>query len=229
MDDLESMGNSAKLRDLGLEWSDKVVKEFMEKVGKSHKAEERALFYMTLGSDLLARMYAEVHKDLGARHGEQIGAQVAQKLLETSFSLTSMLLRKHGEDVHVGVKVDFSKVGNARPAGAVAAPTAIEKCECSLDQDGRCASCSGMFRTFFVKMKQSIEIMQSKDIALETICRPCAPRYMDEALAKIVREDLSKFPKETGEAMLNALFMASQSLQAMPMPLTKKAWSDLQS
>lgn len=225
MDDLESMGNSAKLRDLGLEWSDKVVKEFMEKVGKNHKAEERALFYMTLGSDLLARMYAEVHKDFAAQHGEKVGVQVAQKLLETSFSLTSMLLRKHGEDVHVGVKVDFANVANPK---TVALPVS-DKCECSLDVDGRCTSCAKMFRTFLTKMRESIEIMQSKDLQIEKICHPCAPRYMDEALARIVREDLSKFPKEAGEAMMNALFMASQNLQAMPMPLTKKAWSDLQS
>lgn len=227
MDDLESMGNSAKLRDLGLEWSDRLVKEFMEKVGKNHKAEERALFYMTLGSDLLAKMYAEVHKDLGARHGEKVGMQVAQKLLETAFSLTTMLLRKHGEEVQVQLQVKFSDVANAKAREAVPAEVP-EKCQCSLDVDGRCGDCARMFTVFLSRMRESIEIMQSKDLAMEKICRPCAPRYMDEALAKIVREDLVKLPKESAEAMLNALFMASQNLQAMPMPLTKKAWSDLQ-
>lgn len=225
MDDLESMQNSAKLRDLGLEWSDRLVQEFMEKVGKNYQAEERALFYMTFGSDLLAKMYAEVHKDFSARHGEKVGVQVAQKLLETAFSLTSMLLRKYGEEVHVAVKVEFANVANQKPE---LVPQG-EKCVCSLDVDGRCSDCAAMFRTFLSKMRQSIEIIQSKDIQMEKICRPCAPRYMDEALARIVREDLSKFPKEGAEAMMNMLFMASQNLQAMPMPLTKKAWSELQS
>lgn len=229
-EEMKNLENNAKLRDLGIEWSDRIFKEFMEEAGKDYKAEERAMFYMTLGGDLLARMYGDVEKDLGARYGAKAGTQVAQRLLETSFSLVSMLVRRHGSQVQASVRVNFEEIANA--AGKKEEPAcdhaAAKECKCKLDQDGRCGECSDLFRTFFSKMGKAIQVLKSSDLMGTEFCLPCIPRTMDAALARVIREELGDLPPEMSEAVISALFMTSQNVQALPMPLTRKAWGDLQ-
>jgi len=225
---LEEIASGAKLRDLGLEWSDRLVKEFMDQSGKDYKGEERALFYMTLGGDLLAKMYVDVRKDVAARYGKEVGEQVAQKLLRTAFGLSSMLLRRHGEEVAVQIQVDFTEVANFRNQPQPEEPRVTDTCSCALDQDGHCTECASTFKKMFSGMAKAIEILQSNEAMKQNFCRPCAPRHMDAALAQVVREDVSKLPSEGAGALMDALFTASQGLRAMPMPLTKKAWSELQ-
>jgi hypothetical protein len=227
-EELKNLENSAKLRDLGIEWSDRLVKEFMEKVGKSHKAEERALFYMTLGSDLLARMYQEVRKDFEERHGAEVAREVAQKLLSTGLSMVPLLMRRHGADVQASVTIQFEKVANSRLPEACD-HSAAKKCACELDADGRCAACLEMFRKIFSNVGKMVQVMKAGGSEKGDICIPCAPRHMDAALAQVIREELAGLPKEMSEAMMEAMFMSSQNLRSLPMPLSKKAWNEIQS
>lgn len=227
-EELQTFENNAKLRDLGIQWSDRLVKEFMEKVGKTHKAEERALFYMTLGGDLLARMFQDVRKEMGGKHGEEIGDQVAQKLLSTALSFVPVLIRRHGSEVQASVTIRFAKVANSL-AGEECDHSAAKECLCKLDADGRCQSCLGMFKRIFSNVGKMVQVMRGDGTEKGDVCIPCAPRHMDAALAQVIREELAGLPKETSEAMMEAMFMSSQNLQALPMPLSKKAWSEIQS
>jgi hypothetical protein len=226
-EELESLGNNAKLRDLGLERSDRLVKDFMAEM-KDYKSEERALFYMTFAGNLLAKMYSDVRKDITERHDAQSGDQVARKLLETAFSLISVLLRRNGEEVQASVRVNFTDVANFRANEKPEVACDHNVCKCSLDADGRCAECFQMFTDFFSRFSKMIQIMQTNKLMETQFCWPCAPRYMDLSLAQIVKEEVSLLPIEGAEALMSALFMASQNLQALPMPLTKKAWDELQ-
>lgn len=227
-EELDNLGNNAKLRDLGLERSDRLVKDFMAEMGKGYKSEERALFYMTFAGNLLAKMYSDVRTDITERHDAEAGGQVAKKLMETAFSLTSVLLRRNGEEVQATVRVNFTDVANFRAKEAPEASCDHTVCKCALDADGRCAECAKMYRDFFSRFSQMIQIMQVNKIMESEFCWPCAPRHMDSSLAEVVRNDLSQLPVEGAEALMSALFMASQNLQAMPMPLTKKAWDEIQ-
>jgi hypothetical protein len=228
VDELENLGNNAKLRDLGLERSDRLVKDFMAEMN-GYKSEERALFYMTFAGNLLASMYSDVRKDITARHDAQAGDQVAKKLLETAFSLTSVLLRRKGEEVQTSVRVNFTDVANFRANEKPEVACDHNVCKCLLDADGRCAECFQMFKDFFSRFSKMIQIMQTNKLLETQFCWPCAPRYMDLSLSQVVKDEVSQLPVEGAEALMSALFMASQNLQAMPMPLTKKAWDEIQS
>ena len=227
-EELQSFENNAKLRDLGIEWSDRLMKEFMEEVGKNYKAEERALFYMSLGGDLLARMYEEVRRGLGEQHGNEVGEQVAQKLLSTGLSLVPVLIRRHGGDVQASVTVRFTKVSNSM-AAEECDHSAAKECACELDADGRCPACLRMFRKIFSNVGKMVQVMKAGGTEKGDICIPCAPRHMDAALAQVIREELAGLPKDMSEAMMEAMFMSSQNLRSLPMPLSKKAWSEIQS
>lgn len=230
-EELQSLENNAKLRDLGIEWSDRLFKEFMEKEGNKYKAEERALFYMTLGGDLLARMYADVSKEFGAKHGQEVGDQVAQKLLSTGFSLVSLFLRRHGMTVDVGVRANFTKVENstAKKESPACDHAAAKICKCKRDEDGHCESCLSKFREIFSVIGQTVQMLKANEDVGKDVCLPCAPKNMDAALAKVIREEMTDLDPEMSEAMIQAMFVGSQNLQALPMPLSRKAWSDLQS
>jgi hypothetical protein len=183
---------------------------------------------MTFSGNLLAKMYSDVRKDITERHDAEAGDQVARKLLETAFSLISVLLRRNGEEVQASVRVNFTDVANFRAKEKPEPACDHTVCKCVLDADGRCAECLQMFRDFFSRFSKMIQIMQVNKLVENKFCWPCAPRYMDLSLAQIVREEISLLPIEGAEALMSSLFMASQNLQALPMPLTKKAWDEIQ-
>jgi len=138
-----------------------------------------------------------------------------------------VLIRRHGGDVQATVTARFEKVANSLSEKCDHA--AVKKCDCELDADGRCASCFAMFRGIFSNVGKMVQVMKESSGEKQQLCVPCAPRHMDAALAQVIREELAGLPKEMSEAMMETMFMSSQNIQALPMPLSKKAWDEIQS
>lgn len=225
---IDMMGNSARLRDVAMGWTKEGVK-LLDKESTDCKSEERASFYMTAAADLAARMYVEIQKDFEKRHDKATARGLGKKLLESTFSAIGLLMRAYGAEVQMQIKLDFAEVANVKENGAeVPAHVGTKDCKCALDQDGWCGECSRTFRTLFSKLGEATTLLREAGMENREFCMPCIPRHMDAALAHVIENDFRTMTAEMAEASIGALFMASQNIAALPMPLTKKAWDEHQ-
>ncbi len=217
-DDLDRTSRDAQIRDRALAWYRKAEPEIKALGGHEATADKLAIAQLVVMIELGASMYTAVRKDFNA--------ETAQELLRQGFSAIGAVMRRNGEDVRMQVNVEFSKVAAGEPDGPGCEDLG-EKCDCTLDQDGRCDYCIGTLQTFFSKMSQSVLIVREASLENHKSCRPCIKRHMDLVMAAFVRKEVAKLEPDVAEAMMNTMFMASQSLSGMPMPLTLKAWGEL--
>lgn len=231
-DQLRSIEQNAKMRDAAIEWSKRTVQEAEDKAGPSATSEKRAAFYVTLLADIGARMYIDLRKDFSARHDEKTGVELAQAMLKTAFNAVGAALRGCGEEVQMRVGVAFEKSANYRAQEKEEEIPLKKKCDhpctCTLDEDGNCAACIEQFKKTFSGLAQGLRLMKQSGVENLEMCFRCVPRHLDAVLASIVREELSQETPAMAEGVMNAMFLTSQNLMAMPMPLTRKAWSDTQ-
>lgn len=225
---IDMMGNSARLRDVAMGWTKEAVQR-LDKEAADCKSEERASFYMTAAADLAARMYVEIQKDFEKRYDKATARKLGKMLLESTFSSIGLLMRAYGAEVQMQIKLDFTEVANPQKAGEPGCDhSAAKVCKCEIDQDGWCGDCSRTFRTLFSKLGEATTLLREAGMENREFCMPCIPRHLDAALAHVVENEFRTMTAEMAEASMSALFMASQNIAALPMPLTKKAWDDHQ-
>lgn len=219
-EDMQEHENQCRIRDKALRWINDHAKEIEDLAGREAAAPEKAMAQIVIMIELAASMYTVLRKEHG--HPE------AQATLRTAVGLIGSLLRRNGEDVRMISRIDFETLsaspGGPDVAAAVAPP---QVCECDVDQDGHCDSCVKMLERFNQALSVSISTMKAADLSGKPLCRPCLRREMDPVMARFVRNDLSKLEPETAEAVLKTMFATSQSIQAMKMPLTTKAWDEV--
>lgn len=221
-DDLDRASRNSQIRDKALAWYRKAEPDIAALAGHEATAAEKAIAQLLLMIEIGAAMYGAVRKEFGE--------PTAQELLRQSFTVLGAVLRRNGEPIQMRVQVDFSKVGAQEASPPLCESRGDEKCDCVLDQDGRCDYCIETFRSFCSKMGESVRIVREADLSNRKCCRPCVKRHMDAAMAQFVRRDVAKLAKEDpggAEAMMKGVFLGSQSLQAMPMPLTMKTWGEI--
>lgn len=219
-DDLDRASRDSEIRDKAIKWFQTAEKEIAALAGRESTSAERAVAQLMVVAELAAKMYGDLRKEFGA--------PTAQTVLKDGFALVGGIMRRNGEDVQMRVAVEFSKVAGTEPDQHYAAAEKPEVCECARDQDGRCAECISVMRGFCSKIGETVKIVREANLSGQTFCRPCFLRHMDGVLAEFVRRDLSTVDPDSADAMMKTLFMSSQSVRAMPMPLTMKAWDELQ-
>ncbi len=217
-EDLDRASRDAQIRDRVLAWYRKAEPEIKTLAGHEATADKVAIGQLLIMIEVGAAMYSAVRKDFDV--------ETAQELLRQGFGAIGAVMRRNGEDVQMRVNVEFTKVAAAE-SGAPLCEDEGKKCDCTLDQDGRCDSCIGTIKTFFSKMSQSIAIVREASLSDDKSCRPCIKRHMDLVLAAFVRQDVAKLDPDAAEATMKSMFMASQTLSGMPMPLTMKAWGEV--
>lgn len=243
MADVDQSVRQAKLRELALEWCARAEAEIRGAVGGASGL-DRAVFHIAACAEMGAMAYDAVLKDpalpeqsdipeasaFSAEQRVQIAKGAAETLLRSAFALMGGLIRKRGHDVQVSAKLSFTKVENFRAHETPAEePKCVhETCSCDLDQDGRCAECTAAARKFLMAMLESTRIVKGADLAGLRWCRPCAKLCLDQVLAKIVRDEFSGMDPSYSEGFMNTLLLASQNLATMELPLTKRAWSEIQ-
>ena len=76
---------------------------------------------------------------------------------------------------------------------------------------------------------ESIKVAKMSEAAGRKLsCMPCLKRHLDAAIAKVVREGFVDLAPEACEMFMRMLLMSSQMVASMEMPLTKRAWSEIQ-
>lgn len=219
-DDLQEHENDCSIRDKAIRWITEHRKEIEGLAGREGAAAEKALAQLIIVVELAASMYTGLRKE----HGHP----AAQETLRSAITLIGGILRRNGEDVLMTATVNFQPLsqapGGPDVAGAAAPP---ESCACDVDQDGHCPSCIATLERFNSTMAQAIVIMKDADLSGKVVCRPCFRREMDPVMARFVRNEISKLDSATAESLMKSMFQASQSMQALKMPLTTKAWDEL--
>lgn len=218
-DDLDRASRDAGIRDRALAWYRKAEPEIAALAGREATAAETAIAQLLLMIEIGAAMYGSVRKEFGA--------PAAQEFLRQSLPALGAVLRRNGESVQMRATVEFAEVTAQEASPPLCESHTNEKCECDLDEDGRCLYCIETLRTLCSKMGESVRVVREADLSNRKSCRPCLKRHMDLVMADYVRRDLATLDRDSAEAMIKSVFLASQSLQAMPMPLTMKAWGEL--
>lgn len=244
MADVDASVRQAKLRELALEWCGRADGEIRNAVPGASGL-DRAVFHIAACAEMGAMAYDAVLKDaatileqsaipeasaLSAEERLLVAKSAAETLLRSAFALMGGLIRKRGHDVQVSANLVFTKVDNFRAREPAADETKCvhEACTCELDQDGQCAECASTARKFLTAMLESTRIMKGADLSSMRFCRPCAKVCLDRVLAKIVRDEFSGMDPSYSEGFMNTLLLASQNLAIMELPLTKRAWSEIQ-
>lgn len=218
-DDLDRASRDAQIRDRALAWYRKNEPEIAALAGHEATAAQTAIAQLLLMIEIGGAMYGSVRKEFGT--------PAAQELLRQSFSALGAVLRRNGEPVQMRVTAEFSEVAAAEASPPMCEAHADDKCDCTLDEDGRCEYCIETLRSFCSKMGESVRVIREADLSSRKSCRPCLKRHMDVVMADYVRRHLATLDRESAEATIKSIFLGSQSLQAMPMPFTMKAWGEL--
>lgn len=239
--DIDQSLRHEKLARLGVEWVTRADKEIWDQVGPSPSGLEKCLFYMSACAEMGAQLYDTVLKDdklAGAEIPEgvpitiQLREGIAQSLLQKMLVLMGARIRNKGYGVVLTTKMSFSKVANAvspEKAAEMEQQKPKDTCECQLDQDGNCAECmTTAFKTYSTLL-ESIKVAKMSEAAGRRLsCVPCLKRHLDAAIAKVVREGFVDLAPEASEMFMRMLLMSSQLVASMEMPLTKRAWSEIQ-
>lgn len=231
----------AKLANLGAEWAGKVDKEIWDQMGPTPSGLEKGIFYMAACAEMGARLYDTLMKDdkmegaeipEGVPLTEELRQSIAQDLLQRTFTIMGALIRGKGHGVQVSTKLMFKKVANSQgveTAEEEKKPCQHQTCSCALDPDGNCAECMEIAQNLFKALLDSIKIAkQSEGFSRKLSCIPCLKRHLDYALAKVVREGLGDVDPAMSESFMRMLFMSSQTVATMEMPLTNRAWDEIQ-
>jgi hypothetical protein len=240
--DIDQSIRHEKLARLGAEWAARADKEIWDQVGPSSSGLEKCLFYMSACAEMAAQLYDTVLKDdklegaeipAGVPITTELREGIAQSLLQKTLVLMGARIRNKGYGVALTTKLSFTKVANATGPEKAAEAEHVrlhETCSCTLDQDGNCAECmNAAFKTYRA-MVESIKVAKLSEAAGRKLsCRPCLKRHLDAAVAKVVREEFVDLEPEASEMFMRMLLMSSQMVASMEMPLTKKAWSEIQS
>lgn len=242
MADVDQSVRHAKLRNLALEWCGSADRSIWDSMGEGVSGYDRSIFYLTACAEMGAKVYDALMKDeklveraempeaatLSPEQRRLIAKTAAETLLQSVFALMSGLIRKRGYDVQVSAKLSFTKVDNSRSKEEAEEQECDHGgCRCALDQDGRCAECAALARGFFMALLESVRAMSKVDKSKQ-MCRSCAKLCMDQVLAKIVRDEFSGMNPVMSDNFMNALLLASQNIATMELPLTKRAWSEVQ-
>lgn len=219
-EDLQRASRDSTIRDKAIRWFQDALKEVDDLAGRESTAAQRAIAKAVIFAELGAQMYGDLRKEFGDA--------IAQGVLKEGFALLGGILRRNGENVRLKVDASFAPVAAAPADVHYAAEEKVDECCCTRDADGRCAECVQLLRTFCSKMGESVKIVREARLSDKKLCRPCVRRHLDGAMAEFVRQDLSAVEPDMAEAMMKTLFMTGQSIQAMQMPLTTKAWDELQ-
>lgn len=201
------------IRDKAIRWIEEKKKEISGLAGREATSIEKTIVRGVIANELFAALYTDIRKEHGA--------VAAQETLKQVWGIIPSVLRRNGEEIKMSVRVDFDKM-SAAPETYESVPTT---CSCSVDMDGRCGECIQTLRNFWSKMGESIKILKEANLT-DKICRPCLVRHLDAAMAEFIRTDLSTFDPETAEAFMRSMMMSSRTIQAMPMPLTTRAWNE---
>lgn len=219
VNDFDQVPRDAAIRDRAMEWYRKMEPEILALAGREATASEQAIAQMMIVGEMGAKMYGSLRKDFDAR--------TAQDVLKTTFNVIGGIMRRNGESVQMNVSIEFSDVAAPQGLKPIGQIDKDKPCECQLDVDGRCLPCIELLRGFCQKMGESTRIMQEAQLGPKA-CRACLRRHIDGAIAEFVRKELPQMGPEISEALMKTLLFTSQTLQAQAMPLTMKAWDEIQ-